>query len=218
MAKSAEYLAGKRKNSGFGSQAEAARADEFTPDEADAVEYYISGDGMFINQMLRRGETLEGEDAELVKDLDSATNKALPQGTLYRSVDAAAIFPDITDLEYENLVQAVVYGDNQRLVRQSADRAMGRMVADVKEPGYMSTTSEYGVAADWGGFSGSEKPVVLEIQTTRKTRGADVSSIGDRYAEDGDRQYEVLLRRGQSYHVESVGARDGNLYIKVRMT
>lgn len=185
-----------------------------TASQEEAVEYYVSGDGMYINQILRNGDSLYDEDRALIRDLDGATDKNIGETTLYRSVDASVLFDGISEMEYHNLVANLVYGDNQRLVAQSANNAMNKLKSKVTDKGYMSTSTDYEVVKDWGSFTGSDKPIVLEIKTKKTTKGVDVSKIGDKF---GDAQKEVLLKRNQGFNVKSVSAKDGNIYVKVEM-
>lgn len=190
----------------------------FNSDERDAIEYYVSGDGMWINQFFRGNEALNGlSDGEkaFVRDLDSVTNRNVGEQTVYRSVDASAIFGNISDTDYERLVGHLVYGDNQRIVANSARKTLsGVQNRTITEKGYMSTTSDYRVARDWQGFSGSSKPIVLEIKTNNKTKGASLSHTDNKAT---TKQKEVLLARGQKYKIKSVGAKDGQIYVRAEM-
>ena len=178
-------------------------------DEIDALEYYVSGDGMMINDFLRGRNGLDesqmtDQDRELLKDLDAITSRDDVGGqTLYRSVDASAVFGDMSATEYENLVAHVVYGDDQGLV-----------VRD----GFMSTTKDREVAEQWGGFSGSDMPIVMEINTGKGVKGADVNKhANDRMKEVEriDPQKEVLLSRGRKVTVKDITAKNGQRVVKV---
>ena len=186
----------------------------------DATEYYVSGEGMWINQYLRGdrglGELSENERRYL-RDLDEATSGVISDNKLYRSTDASVIFGDMTASQYENLVSRMVYGDDSRLVKNSTDKLLdGAKGKTITEKGFMSTTSNRGVAEEWGGFSGSDKPVVMEITTSRKTRGVDLSSY-DKNVPKSEAQHERLLARGQSYTVDNVTAKNGNIVVQVTM-
>lgn len=181
----------------------------------EAVEWYVSGEGMWINQYLRGnteafGELTENEKA-LVKGLDAATSKTLDGAdTLYRSVDAQAIFGKMSDMQYENLVSGLVYGDKSGLVQRDVQallqRANGKTLT---EKGFMSTTTSAQVASDWGGFSGSSKPVVIEFEKPKNIKGKNLTS-------HHMQQSEVLLGRNQSYTVQSVGTKNGSIWIKAK--
>lgn len=184
-------------------------------DAESAAEYYVSGDGMWINQYLRGSMDDSGfqftlQDAEYLRDLDRAvSNPLVKDQTLYRSVDASAIFGSMSDIQYENLVSGLVYGDKYGLEKSKGfiDAAQGRTLT---EKGFMSTTKDAQVAHDWGGFSGSGKPVVMELKVPKGTTGKDLSS--HYMAQD-----EVLLSRGQRYKINSISAKNGNIYVKAEV-
>ena len=204
-----------------GKRAVSGSSKPLSQDEKDAIEYYVSGDGMFINNMLRERNGMSqsdmyAEDKEFMKDLDSATDRNLGKEiTLYRSVDASAVFGNISDTQYENLVANLVYGDNQKAVINSingiVENTVGKTITD---KGYMSTSKDYSVASEWGGFSGSSKPVVIEFKTKKSTKGVDVSYT-DKNATT--KQHEVLLARNQKYKILGVTAKDGNVYVKAEL-
>lgn len=195
---------------------------EFTAGEKEDIEYYISGDGMFLNNVFRKRNgadkyPLDSYDKKSIRNLDSATNRLVNRKTLYRSVDAQAIFGNMSDLEFDDLQGYLNHG--AVAMTDKAKQRTEKMINDtlnktITEKGYMSTTSKYEVARDWGGFSGSSKPVVMEIKTSRKTRGADVSYTDKN---SSDPQYEHLLKRNQKYKVKNISAKDGNIYVKVDM-
>ena len=163
----------------------------------DATEWYVSGEGMWINQYLRgRGEFGELSDTEkqMLKDLDTATNGKITDDTLYRSVDAEAIFGRMSDSDYQDLSQMLMYGE--------------------KSFGKGSTSSD--VAENWGDFTGSEKPVVMKITTSKNTRGVNLSGY-DKNVSKSEAQHERLLARNQSYNVKKIYAKDGTIYVDVKM-
>ena len=191
----------------------------------DATEYYVSGDGMWINQYLRgRGDFGELSDSErqYLHDLDVATNGKITEDTLYRNVDAEAIFGSLSDMDGDNLMQALRYGmdsfgkgkyaDGVREDVQSIiDKTVGKTIT---EKGFMSTTTSKQVAEDWEGFTGSTRPVVLKISTSSNTKGVNLSSYDKNATEP---QYERLLARGQSYTVQRIYAEDNTVFIDVKM-
>lgn len=193
----------------------------------DATEHYVSGDGMWINQYLR-GEPGFGElsdsEKQYLKDLDKATSGAIKDDVLYRSVDADAIFGSMSDSDYDNLRQLVLYGENsfgkgsyadsiKRKVNEKISRAEGKTIT---EKGFMSTTSDSGVAEEWGGFSGSEKPIVMKITTNKRTKGVNLSTY-DKNVSAENAQHERLLARNQKYKVRKVYAKNGYIYVDVNM-
>lgn len=180
----------------------------------DAVEHYVSGDGMWINEYLRGTNPLLGglsaQEKAYLKDLDTATGKALgKEQVLYRSVDASAIFQGITQSEYESLVDVMVYGDNQKLNVNKANNALSRQRKGViVEKGFMSTTKDAEIAHEWGGFSGSDKPIVLKIHSPKHTKGIDISN-------HDMEQAEVLLARGTKYKVNKLSSKHGSIVVDV---
>ena len=183
-----------------------------------AVEEYVSGEGMWINQYLRGrgdfGELSQGEK-DYLRTLDEATSTALgKERTLYRSVDAEAIFGRMGDIDYENLVSHLVYGNTQKIISQNAQRFIAKANGTRTEKGFMSTSKSEEVASEWGGYSGSSHPIVLRINTKSSTKGLDVSWFDRKSA---DKQQEVLLGRGQRYKVNRVYGRKGSIYVDVQM-
>ena len=193
----------------------------FSENQKEAIEWYVSGDGMWINQYLRGQEgfgELSDYEKKLLKDLEEATDKKIGETTLYRSVDAGAIFGNMSDTDYENMVQYLNYGPNSFGKGQYADRIRSnteRLIksADnrtVTEKGFISTTKDYEIARDWGDFSGSNRPVVVEIKTGSNARGADVSYTDKNASYD---QKEVLLKNNQRVRYSNVRSKDGNIYV-----
>ena len=78
----------------------------------------------------------------------------------------------------------------------------------------MSTSKNREVAENWGGFTGSSKPIVMEIHTGKGVRGVDVNRYANdrmREAEASNPQLEVLLKRGHKVRVQNITARNGQL-------
>lgn len=197
---------------------------EFSAGEKEAIEYYVSGDGMFLNNYFQKRNgadevPLNSYDKKTIKNLDSATDRPIGNKTLYRSVDAQAIFGNMSDFDFDNLRGYILYGEDgmtSEAAQIAKDRVANALNKTITNKGYMSTTSKYEVARDWGDFTGSNKPVVLEIKTSRKTKGADVSYT-DKNVSKEDAQYENLLKRNQKYKVKDISVKDGNIYVKVEM-
>lgn len=192
-----------------------------------ALEYYVSGEGMWINQYLRgRGDfgELTDDEKQFIKDLDNATDQIIGERTLYRSVDATAIFGEMDDWDFDNLRTVLNYGADSLGRGSYADGLRDRVNNLIKntegktitEKGFMSATKNEQIAQEWGGFTGSERPVVMKIKTNSNTRGVDVSQF-DRNVAAGDEQEEVLIRRDQKYKVGKIYAKNGNVYIDVTM-
>jgi hypothetical protein len=183
-----------------------------TQAEASAIESYVSGDTMYINQVLRgRAGDMTDEDRALIRDMDSALDVPIGKAqTLYRSVDAEAVFGRVSVIDYENLRASVLYSDTSAHVQQTADRLIGKVQGrTITEPGYMSTTKDAEIAYEWGGFTGSEKPIVLRLNTPASTRGRDL----EQFEIEDDEQKEVLLARGQKYRVRSVTGAEGSIVV-----
>ena len=182
----------------------------------DATEYYVSGDGMWINQYLRgRGDfgDLTADERKYIAELDKATNGKIKQNTLYRSVDADAVFGNMSQLEYENLRDALIYNDKSTPAQNALSKANRSKGQTITEKGFMSTTTDRELAMEWDDFTGADKPVVLELKTTNKTRGVDLS-VYDKNVDPMDAQHEVLLARNQQYVIDSIEAKEGTIYVK----
>ena len=199
---------------------------DFTTAENEALEWYVSGDGMWINQYLRGrydAGTLTDTEHELLKLLTSATDKQLPDDIvkLYRSVDAEAVFGHIDQADWENLYEYIKYGadsfgkgayaDN---IRRKTEALLGKTKGKtITEKGFMSTTKEYDVAAEWGDFTGSEMPIVLELDVPKGIKGADLK----KFDVEGNEQFEVLLARNTKYKINDISVKDGQIYIKAEL-
>lgn len=185
--------------------------------QEEALEWYASGDGMWINQALRgNGEIsmsdLNDNEKKLLKGLDEATNASLGKEiTLYRSVDAAAVFGNISEMDYYNLQGALCYGDKSKIaqaaVQKFVPKAEGKTIT---EKGFMSTSKDRTVAEEWGGFSGSSKPIVVEVKTKKTTKGKDMKA----YDVSGNEQKEVLLKRNQQWKTKRIYGRNGNIVVE----
>ena len=185
----------------------------------DAVDHYASGEGMYINQFLRKGERLNNEDAQFVKDLDHVLSTPVKDKTLYRSVDAKALFGGLSAIDFENIVGGLVYNDKSKEAQKALAKANASIGRTKLEKGYMSTTRDPEVAEGWGGFTGSDMPVVMKLNTSAGTKGADISDMTPkaRKAEAADPQKETLLARNQSYEIKSIYPRNGQIYVECDM-
>lgn len=193
-----------------------------TKEEADAVEWYVSGEGQYINQQLRgiMREPMRDYEREAVEALDRATDRTVEVGTLWRSVDASAIFGHVYDGFFWNMEDFVVYGEGSvaskgtaAAIRSRLDSIMGRTFT---EKGFMSTTKDMQTALDWRDFTGSEHPIVLEIKTGGAAKGLD---IGKELPELEARmeQDEVLLARDSRFRVTGYRAEQGQIVIEVEL-
>ncbi len=179
----------------------------------ESIEHYVSGDGMWINNYLRgRGDfgSLTTQEKKYLKDLDSATGKVIgKEQTLFRSVDASAIFGRMGDFGYYDMVDVVVRGDKNKSKVASVEKLISRANGStITEKGFMSTTKSEKIAHEWGDFSGSDHPIVLKIKAPKRTRGIDISN-------HEMAQGEVLLARGQKYKVKKVYSKNKNIVVDV---
>lgn len=212
---------------GRGATSGARNGGSITADEQDALEWYVSGEGMFINNTLRGRNPdilesdLTAEERSMIKMLDNITQQNVEDETLYRTVDASALFGGITDAEYEALVNVAVYNDNQKYYQNGYNSAMNKLVNSYTEKGFMSTTKDSSIAEDSAYFFGSEKPIILEVKTNKKTKGIDVMKNANkmmREVEKTDPQKEVLLARNQKWNVDKKISKTENGFIKVTIT
>lgn len=190
----------------------------------EALDAYISGDIMWLNNYLRgRGDfgELSREEQRMLDELTSVTKIAkVGERTLWRSVDARAIFGDMTDLEFDDLVGRLLYGDNTKFVVERTQRFMDVVGKEITEKGFMSTTKSKEVATEWGDYSGSRTPVLMKIRTTANTRGVDVEKYTlahNAEVEQSQAQREILLRRGQRYKVVNIKELDGHICVEVEL-
>jgi hypothetical protein len=172
----------------------------YTQEEKNAVEYYVSGDGMWVNQYLRDpsgfGELSDGEK-ELIDLLDSATKREIVQDKiLYRAVDAESVFGKMTDIEFDNLRGAIIYDDKSKQAQAAYAKAQSKIGQTITEKGFMSTTRDKEIAYQWSGYTGSTKDIALELRVQDGIRGFDVEKF---FEVDEQQQREVLLQRGLKY-------------------
>ena len=184
---------------------------------AGALGYYASGDGMYVNKYLRdpagflARDNWTAEDEQYLRLLDEATSQPVPERKLYRSVDASAVFGRLSQGDYEDLRNYVYFGESSvaRNVRPRIEQLADVVGREITEPGFMSTTRDAEVAYDWGDFTGSEKPIVLDLDVPEGICGADMSA----FDVEGAEQQEVLLARGQRYRIMSIGRENGHFVL-----
>lgn len=144
--------------------------------ESRALEQYVSGDFMYVNNALRGRNGMSVDDLyedekQMLNVLTKATNNKLgEEATLYRSVDASSIFGKMSDLQYSQLHDALVYNDSwsKNKISSLIQNAKGKVIVD---KGFMSTTRDRNVADSWGDFTGSNKPIVLRMKTKKRQEG-----------------------------------------------
>ena len=189
--------------------------EKYTQRQVDnATEWYVSGDGQWINQYLRGNSDIipTKQELELIDAIKQGTNSEIvKEDVLYRSVDAKAIFGNMTDMEYEQLKSALVYNADDKFSLATKEKFLKDInKKEIIEKGFMSTTKSQEVALEWGGFTGSDKPVVLELKVPRGIRGRDL----ERFDIYGDKQFEVLLSPNQKYVINEVTTKQGAIYVK----
>ena len=175
----------------------------------DAVDYYVSGDGMWINKYLRNpeefakeGGSVSEEEKQIIAELDKETSSTpITEKKLYRAVDASAIFGNISDGDFDDLVAHVVYGNNDKLIANKAGVLINRAEnKQITEKGFMSTTKDKEIADNWDGFTGSNKEVILELDIPDGMTGKDLAA----YDVEGEEQKEVLLPRNTDYFIKKI--------------
>lgn len=192
-------------------------------DEKTAVEWYASGDGMWINQYYRGlyDTELSEQEQKWLKDLESAVNSGtVKEDTLYRALTADAVFGRLTDTEYEHISWVLRNGKVENKFEQSAiDKANKALGKTITEKGFMSTTRDYEIAKDMMYFTGSERPVILEIHGTRGMKGLDVGNATPylQRIEKEDPQKETLLARGVKYEPVKLRSDNGIIIVEVRI-
>ena len=185
----------------------------------EAVEYYASGEGMYVNQFIRRGQydSLTDSEKELVKKLDEATKAdVIDVPKLYRSVDASSVFGNMSVGDYESLTDGYVYDDDYAIKKTQAIRDRAKPGKVITERGFMSTSEDYDVVSEWYDFTGSDKAITLELTVPDGTRGCKVYELTPE-AEESDPQREVLLPRNTKYQITEITSKDGLIYVKAKI-
>lgn len=179
----------------------------------NVLENYVSGDGMWINSYLRNPVefgNLTEDEKEYLSIMDYALKNDIKETVLYRSVDAKAVFGNINDIEFDDLKSQLIYGNDNKKALELINSVKGK---EIVEKGFMSTTTEQRIALDWGDFSGSDKPIVLELKTPKGTKGKNLHFLD---FEDGP-QREVLLARNTKYKINSIETKEGQIYLKAEV-
>jgi len=179
----------------------------------NVLENYVSGDGMWTNSYLRNPTefgNLTEDEKEYLSIMDYALKNDIKETTLYRSVDARAVFGNITDSEYDDLKSQLLYGNDNKKALELINSVKGK---EIVEKGFMSTTTEQRIALDWGDFSGSDKPIVLELKTPKGTKGKNLHFLDF----EDDPQREVLLARNTKYKINSIETKEGQIYLRAEV-
>ena len=192
------------------------REKPLTEKDLDAVEHYVSGDGMYINDYLRNRDNpiermgkMNEFDNDLVQTLTSATSRKHSNKILYRSVDASAVFDDISDEDWNALRNTLLY-DLDGNVQPIIDDTLGKVITD---KGFMSTTKKYEVASEFDDFTGAEHPIIIEFTNADKVKGFDLAEHSPKL-DNSMQQAEVLLSRDTKYRIKSISGKDGHIYLK----
>ena len=179
----------------------------------NVLENYVSGDGMWINSYLRNPAefgNLTEDEKEYLSIMDYALKNDIKETVLYRSVDAKAVFGNINDIEFDDLKSQLIYGNDNKKALELINSVKGK---EIVEKGFMSTTTEQRIALDWGDFSGSDKPIVLELKTPKGTKGKNLHFLDF----EDDPQREVLLARNTKYKINSIETKEGQIYFKAEV-
>ncbi|SUB57719.1 minor capsid protein [Peptoniphilus lacrimalis] len=183
----------------------------------EAIEEYVSGDGMWINNKLRGiGEIadypLSEDDKIYLEKLDQATQgQIVKEKTLYRSVDISSIIGDISDFDYDDLKSAYIYGDDSKRAQETLEKYLKHIKGkEIIDKGFMSTTKDKEIALDFQGFTGSSKPCVIEFNVPNGVHGIDLKEFDIADME----QKEVLLARNQKFVIREVRQEQGQFYFK----
>ena len=193
----------------------------------EAVEYYVSGEGMYVNNYLS-GRTVDGikpdeywnakEDGKYLKALDDATTqKEVAEKVLYRSVDASAIFQNASASDLDDIKDELFYGQsyNKQRTKTLIETAKGSVI---KDPRFLSTTKNKDIALNFGDFTGAEHPLVIEFEVPKGIKGYDVYK---KFEIEDDPQEEILLQRNLRYEILDIGTQDSeesgrSIYVKAR--
>lgn len=197
----------------------------FDYDKANpALDDYISGNAMYLNRHLRGDADfgdITSEERQTIAQLTKATTtEKIGERTLWRSVDASAIFGKISDSDYDDLAGRILYGDTSKYTMATTQKYVDAVGAEVTERGFMSTTKDKDIALDWGDYSGSSRPIVMKIKTSPKTMGVDVEKYTLKHnpeVEQSKPQKEVLLQRGLRYKVIAIKELGGRICVEVEI-
>lgn len=193
-----------------------------TKEEEDTLAWYVSGDGMWINQHLR-GRMAEGT-SELTEDeqkmLDTLTNLAndkIEPRPLYRSVEAEAIFGKMDTFEWEALEGHLLYNLEDANAQKLIDSLIGK---EITEKGFMSTSKDRSYVGGFGEEMGLEQPIVLEFEPSNNTRGIDLAKKCPKL-DEAMGQSEVILKPGAKYEITDIRKEEiddsGVIYVKAKL-
>jgi hypothetical protein len=166
---------------------------------------------------------LTNGEKELLENLTKATERPLAEDItkLYRSVDASAVFSDMSQMQFEQLRERLLYGDGtfgkgayaEKIKAQTDSILSSTKGKTITEKGFMSTSKEYDVISEWGDFTGADKPINLELDIPKGIQGADLR----KFDVEGEEQFEVLLARNTEYEITEITTKDGYIYVKAKV-
>lgn len=189
---------------------------KYTKAEIDeALDYYVSGEGMWINNYLRGrfpDMRLSEDDKIYLDQLDQATTTHdVKEKTLYRSVDISSIIGDISDFDYDDLKGAYFYGDDSKRSKEVMEKYLKNVQGkEIIDKGFVSTTKSRDIAIEFRGFTGSYKPCVIEFNVPEGIKGIDLKDFDIANME----QKEVLLARNQKFVIKEMTQEQGQFYFK----
>lgn len=201
---------------------------QYTDDEIKALEYYVSGEGMDINNLLRkRGQwsyleqSYKNEDGlkKYKNDLLQVTKKKeVTQKKLYRSVDATAVFGNLTALDFENLQSKLVWGfDPPQNVKGKIENLINKTKEKViTDAGFLSTSKDKDLTLDFDYFTGADYPIVIEFDVPKGIKGVDVEKA-NKELEQRMEQKEVLLAPNVQYQITEITEERGTIYVKAKI-
>ena len=131
-------------------------------------------------------------------------------------MDASTVFGNMSQLQYEQLTEAFVYDDEYAMKQTKAIRDRVKAGKEITDKGFMSTSEDYDVVAEWYDFTGSSKPITLELDVPKGTKCCKVYELTPE-AEESDPQREILLPRGTKYRIEKTTSKDGLIYVVAKI-
>ena len=187
-----------------------------TKAESDAVEWYVSGDGMWINQYLRDSSKfgeLSNNEKTLLNSLTTATNKKVEAiGKVYRSIDASVLFKGITQSEFESMQSVLLYGDNSKNSIALYEKAISKKLNSFIEKGFMSTTKVFDIASEFKDFTGAKMPIIIDLNLGATAKGLDITKELPKLNKIM-KQEEILLGRNQKIEIFDLKVIDGNIVV-----
>lgn len=195
--------------------------DELNAEQKDAIEWYVSGDGMEANNYLRqRGYYSGGRDADdflksSIKNIDDAIEDyggLKEDQVVYRALDISDIIPRANDTDIDRFIYGGngVSGYKSGNKKEAVDSLLKRVNDEYTDKGFMSTTKDKDLALDWGDFTGANNAVVLQLDVPKGAKAADLKM----FDMEDDPQNEVLFARNTKYEIYDIGYEQGVIVFK----